>query len=81
MAPIHFYLHFTAANKTGQPPLKLQYGPYASGGEAQAKFPDLTQEPGYEHTVRIRNGSAIRSSQPQKYDDTYGNRIANFEFP
>jgi hypothetical protein len=53
MAPIHFYLHITAVSKTGQPPLRLQYGPFASVGEAHAKFADLTQEPGYEYTVRI----------------------------
>jgi hypothetical protein len=53
MAPIYFYLHITAVSKMGEPPLKLQYGPYSSVGEAHAKFADLIEEPGYEYTVRV----------------------------
>jgi hypothetical protein len=51
----HFYLHVTAVSQMRQPPfqMKLQYGPYASVEEAQAKYSELTHEPGYEYTFLI----------------------------
>jgi hypothetical protein len=48
-----FYLHISGISKMRQPPIKLIYGPYASWQEAQAKYSELVQEPGYEYRVRI----------------------------
>jgi hypothetical protein len=48
-----FYLHISGVSKMLQPPIKLIYGPYASWQEAQAKYAELVQEPGYEYRVRI----------------------------